>query len=59
MYTHYEHNFFHTHTDQWRYSGVAVDQRQSGKTDDNVTQGWCEESRNCTVAVVTQCQDVL
>lgn len=48
-----------SHTDQWRYSGVAVDQRQPGQTDDDVAQGRCEESGVCTVSMVTQGKDTL
>jgi len=46
-------------TNQGRYSGVAVDQRQPGQTDDNVAQCWCEKSRKCIVSWVTQREDAL
>lgn len=48
-----------THTDQRRYTGVAVDKRQSGKTDDDVAQSWGEESGENMVSMVTQGKDAL
>lgn len=49
----------HTHTDQRRYSCVAVDQGQTGQADDDVAQGGREEGGDFAVFMVAQCQDAL
>lgn len=46
-------------TDQGRHTSVAVDQRQSRQTDDDITQSRCEESRESTISVMTQGQHTL
>lgn len=59
FYVHILKSKYYSSAHQWRYSGVTVDERKSGQTDDNVAQSWSEESREHTVSVVTEGKDAL